>query len=111
VQRVSVVGCSGSGKSTVARRLSSILGAPYIELDALHWGPDLSAATNFARKSGRRRPLTAGSWTATIRARSAPSFGNEPTRLCGSTPPEADGDVALLFSDRAQVGDPRETVE
>jgi adenylate kinase family enzyme len=45
VQRVSVVGCSGSGKSTLARRLSGVLGVPHIELDALHWGPDWSAAS------------------------------------------------------------------
>lgn len=37
--RVSVVGSSGSGKSTVARRLADILGVPYIELDAIHWRP------------------------------------------------------------------------
>ncbi|MFE7223856.1 AAA family ATPase [Nocardioides sp. NPDC057577] len=39
VRRVSVVGSSGSGKSTVARRLADILGVPYIELDAIHWRP------------------------------------------------------------------------
>ncbi|MFD4324444.1 hypothetical protein ACFWQC_07405 [Nocardioides sp. NPDC058538] len=35
--RVSVVGSSGSGKSTVARRLADVLDVPYVELDALHW--------------------------------------------------------------------------
>lgn len=44
VRRVSVVRCSGSGKPTMARRLSDILGAPHLELDALHWGPDWPAA-------------------------------------------------------------------
>ncbi|MGH3731490.1 MAG: hypothetical protein ACRDTU_22510 [Micromonosporaceae bacterium] len=42
---MSVVGCSGSGKSTVARRLSDVLGVSHIELDALHWGLDWSPAT------------------------------------------------------------------
>ena len=37
--RTSVVGSSGSGKSTVARRLADILGVPYVELDAIHWRP------------------------------------------------------------------------
>ncbi|MER6939714.1 shikimate kinase [Nocardioides sp. NPDC127514] len=37
--RVSVVGSSGSGKSTVARRLAETLGVRYVELDALHWRP------------------------------------------------------------------------
>jgi adenylate kinase family enzyme len=39
VQRISVVGTSGSGKSSVARELAAALGAPYVELDALHWLP------------------------------------------------------------------------
>jgi adenylate kinase family enzyme len=39
MDRVMVVGTSCSGKTTVARRLSAILGAPHVELDALHWGP------------------------------------------------------------------------
>ena len=37
--RVVVIGSSGSGKSTFARRLAASLDAPRIELDALNWGP------------------------------------------------------------------------
>jgi adenylate kinase family enzyme len=40
VRRVSVVGCSGSGKSTVGRRLALELGVPYIELDSIYHQPD-----------------------------------------------------------------------
>ena len=36
-QRISVVGTTGSGKTTVARQISSLLKLPYIELDALYW--------------------------------------------------------------------------
>jgi adenylate kinase family enzyme len=36
---VSVVGASGSGKSTFARRLAAHLGVGHVELDALYWGP------------------------------------------------------------------------
>lgn len=43
VRRVSVVGTSGSGKSTVARELAAIMGVPHIELDGIHhqseWEP------------------------------------------------------------------------
>lgn len=39
MQRVSVVGGSGSGKSTFARRLALIIDAPYVELDAVHHQP------------------------------------------------------------------------
>jgi adenylate kinase family enzyme len=34
------MGTTCSGKSTLARRLAERLDVPYIELDALHWGPD-----------------------------------------------------------------------
>jgi adenylate kinase family enzyme len=39
-QRVVVVGTSGSGKTTMASMLAERLGAPHIELDRLHWGPN-----------------------------------------------------------------------
>ena len=37
--RIAVVGTTGSGKTTLARRLAELLKAPHVELDALHWGP------------------------------------------------------------------------
>ena len=36
-KRVWVCGLSGSGKTTVARRLAAFLDVPHVELDALHW--------------------------------------------------------------------------
>jgi adenylate kinase family enzyme len=39
MQRVLVMGSSGSGKSTFARRLSEITGLPIVSLDALFWKP------------------------------------------------------------------------
>jgi adenylate kinase family enzyme len=42
VRRVSVVGSSGSGKTTFAARLAARLGVPHIELDAINWGQDWS---------------------------------------------------------------------
>jgi adenylate kinase family enzyme len=38
-RRIAIVGTSGSGKTTVARRLAA-LDLPHIELDALFWRPD-----------------------------------------------------------------------
>ena len=35
--RYIVIGTSGSGKSTLARELAQALGAPHVELDAIHW--------------------------------------------------------------------------
>jgi adenylate kinase family enzyme len=45
--RIAVVGTSGSGKTTFAQQLASILRRPHIELDALHWGPNWMARTEF----------------------------------------------------------------
>ncbi|MCD6345684.1 MAG: adenylate kinase [Anaerolineae bacterium] len=39
MQRVHVVGTSGSGKTTSAQRLAARLEVPHVELDALYWGP------------------------------------------------------------------------
>jgi adenylate kinase family enzyme len=39
-RRIAVVGTTGSGKTTVARRLAAHHDVPHIELDALHWGPN-----------------------------------------------------------------------
>ena len=40
MKRIVVIGTTGSGKSTLAARLATILHCPFIELDALFWGPD-----------------------------------------------------------------------
>jgi adenylate kinase family enzyme len=45
VRRVNVKGISGSGKSTFAQELARRLDLPYVELDALHHGPNWTEAT------------------------------------------------------------------
>ena len=45
MRRVNVKGTSGSGKSTFGRELAGRLGVPYVELDALHHGPDWAEAS------------------------------------------------------------------
>jgi adenylate kinase family enzyme len=39
MQRILVLGSSGSGKSTFSKRLSAITGIPIVSLDALFWKP------------------------------------------------------------------------
>lgn len=38
--KINVVGTSGVGKSTLARRLAQELSLPYIEMDVLYWLPE-----------------------------------------------------------------------
>jgi adenylate kinase family enzyme len=45
-QRINVKGTSGSGKTTFARELARRLDLPYVELDALHHGPNWSEPTD-----------------------------------------------------------------
>ncbi|ASC70268.1 Shikimate kinase [Halomicronema hongdechloris C2206] len=40
LKRIVAIGSSCSGKSTLARRLSTRLGLKHIELDELHWQPN-----------------------------------------------------------------------
>src|SRR5215210_5180407 len=40
MQRIVVIGTTGSGKTRFAGQLARILGAPHVELDALHWNPN-----------------------------------------------------------------------
>jgi len=40
VKRVSVIGTTGSGKTTFARALGAVITARHVELDALFWGRD-----------------------------------------------------------------------
>jgi adenylate kinase family enzyme len=44
MRRVSVLGGSCSGKTTLSRQLAAILGVPHVELDALHHGPNWEEA-------------------------------------------------------------------
>ena len=46
-RRVVVAGTSGSGKSTVAARLSASLAVPYVEIDSLFHGPGWSERPSF----------------------------------------------------------------
>lgn len=40
MQKINVIGTSGSGKSTFSKKLSTALDIPYIEMDSIFWGKD-----------------------------------------------------------------------
>jgi adenylate kinase family enzyme len=46
LERINVVGTSGSGKSAFARRLARLLELPYYEMDALFWKPGWQQASD-----------------------------------------------------------------
>src|SRR5262245_36023374 len=46
LNRIAVVGTTGSGMSTFSRRLSGALGLPHIELDALFWKQNWEQTTD-----------------------------------------------------------------
>ena len=61
-RRIIVIGSSNAGKSTLAQRLAARLGAPFIELDALHWEPGWVEAEREVFRERVRRAITPASW-------------------------------------------------
>ena len=62
MQRVSVIGASGVGKTSVAGALAEAIGAPHHELDSLHWGLDWTAADVDAFREDVARLTTGDRW-------------------------------------------------
>jgi len=59
-----VVGTTGSGKTTVARRLSEALQLPHVELDALLWGPNWTQAPDVVFRERVSQALAGDFWIA-----------------------------------------------
>lgn len=65
MQRISVIGTSGAGKTTLARQISQILAIPHIELDLLdllHWEPNWVEVSEEIMRSRVINALTSPSW-------------------------------------------------
>jgi adenylate kinase family enzyme len=60
--KIAVVGTTGSGKTTVAKRLAEHYGSPHIELDALHWGPNWSEPTGEEFRARVEAALDENGW-------------------------------------------------
>lgn len=72
LRRVRVVGTSGAGKSTFARRLARALDAPYVELDEVFWGPGWvkrdaeEARADLRARTAGDRWVTDGNWESRL---------------------------------------------
>jgi len=62
-QRISVVGTSGSGKTTTASQIAQRLGIPHVELDALHWEADWTPANLDIFRQRVAQALDGDAWT------------------------------------------------
>jgi adenylate kinase family enzyme len=62
MNRYVIVGSTGSGKTTLARELSRIVAAPHIELDALHWSPNWTAASTEVFRTKVAEAVSADRW-------------------------------------------------
>jgi adenylate kinase family enzyme len=62
MRRVVVVGTSGSGKTTIAARLSAALEVPHVELDSLFWEPGWNQTDPGVLRSRVEVALGAEAW-------------------------------------------------
>ena len=63
-RRLVVVGTSGAGKTTVAKRIASILDVPHIELDSYRYGPNWTKTPDDVVRDRLSEALRAEAWVA-----------------------------------------------
>ncbi len=63
-RRIVVIGTTGSGKTTLARRLSQLLDIPHVELDALNWEPNWVQAPTEVFRQRTQEALRGEAWVA-----------------------------------------------
>ncbi|MFB2975210.1 AAA family ATPase [Microseira sp. BLCC-F43] len=62
MQRISVVGTTGSGKTTLARQICQRLAIPHVELDALHWEPNWTEVPDEVMRDRVSQALSGNRW-------------------------------------------------
>lgn len=61
-RRVSIVGTSGAGKTTLAKALAARIGVPHVELDALFWQPGWTRRPEAAFRAELDHALAGEGW-------------------------------------------------
>jgi adenylate kinase family enzyme len=61
-QRIIIVGVTGSGKTTLAKRLATRRGLPHVELDALHWDANWTPAPPEVFRQRASQALSGERW-------------------------------------------------
>jgi adenylate kinase family enzyme len=75
LQRITIIGATGTGKSTLARQLGSLLDVPVYHLDALYWRPGWVATpadewdATLSRIVASDRWIVDGNFTASLQRR------------------------------------------
>jgi len=64
LQRIAIVGATGSGKTRLALALVQRLAVPHIELDALFWGPGWQAAARDVFRARVAAAVAGPAWVA-----------------------------------------------
>jgi adenylate kinase family enzyme len=64
MRRIVIVGCAGSGKSTVARQVGERLGLPVLHLDTLYWLPGWKEPDGAAYRERFTEALAAEAWVS-----------------------------------------------
>jgi adenylate kinase family enzyme len=62
MNRIAIVGCSGGGKSTLARALAARLGLPVIHLDVIYWKPGWTTGDRAQTRAEMDAPVMADRW-------------------------------------------------
>ena len=62
MERVIIIGCPGSGKSTFGRKLSSVTGLPLYHLDMLYWNEDRTTVSREVFTKRLREVMNNSKW-------------------------------------------------
>ncbi|HLI64847.1 MAG TPA: hypothetical protein VKU90_00665 [Caulobacteraceae bacterium] len=62
MRRIVILGCSGGGKSTLARALGERLGLPVVHIDALFWEPNWAEPDNDSFRARLTAAIAGDAW-------------------------------------------------